>query len=897
VSALIVYSEAHNMTSEYGSEQNKIIVCISIMIVTCVITVSSMTVSLYRAELRDQQERLTVTAESMARLIESLVLHEIRDKQKNGYAMKDDELSDFLFPILISAHDSYKGFGETGEITLGRLEGSTIRFILRHRKSGLSEPHPVDLASAKAEPMRRALRGKRGVVLDKDYRGEMVLAAYEPISVMNLGIVSKIDLREFMQPYIYSGVMTGLVGVLLILGGSFVFLKLGNDLIRTLRLRSEKLEIEIQQRSAVETVLRVSERNYRTLAENITDQITRYDHQYRYLFQNQAAYKACGIEERDLIGKTHRELGLDEQLCSVWDKNIREVFSSGELVESSFKWYSPQGSKYLNIRVYPELNEHGDVETVIGVLSDLTKQKMLEEDLKNENDIKAVLLDNLSDGVIACDEEEKLTLFNKTAQNWHQSDSLDVPPESWATYYNLYEEDGVTSLASDAIPLRRAFRGEEFDSVPLAIARDGEAPRFIVASGGPVMDENENRIGAVITMHDVTHRKALEDELLKTEKLEAVGILAGGIAQDLNNYLTALVCFIDLARESDNRENANQNLAYAVDSIKKISDVTQKLLTYSEGGAQLREKVDLGKLVFAELNMVLTDKKIKHYIKTPADSYPVSVEKNQIRQVFSNIIVNAVEAMPGGGRINVSLDIVELTAIDALPLPDGNYYKISIEDSGPGILYGIRANVFDPFFTTKPNHSGLGLATAYSIIKRHSGYIRLNSDEDAGAKFEIYIPAPRIKAQKNSGTTNTTGAQRESRILVMDDQEEVRRVVKSALKKIGCVVTTSSDGSEAIEKYKEAMYDGTGFDVVILDLTIPGGVGGGETIKKLTQIDPDVIAVVASGYSDDAIMVDCQKYGFKKAIAKPYTIQILREEIQQLLNDQRRNNLPPSSEA
>ncbi len=374
----------------------------------------------------------------------------------------------------------------------------------------------------------------------------------------------------------------------------------------------------------------------------------------------------------------------------------------------------------------------------------------------------------------------------------------------------------------------------------------------------------------LISIKDISARKKMENELLQVKKLESIGILAGGIAHDFNNLLTAILGNISLAKMYVMEKEVYNNLTEIEKASLRAKDLTQQLLTFSSGGTPIKKTINIAELIKDSTDFALRGSNVRCDFFISPDLWSAEVDEGQINQVINNLIINSIQAMPKGGLIQVNADNVTIGQDSVLPLKSGHYVKISIKDTGVGILDEYKQKIFDPYFTTKPNGSGFGLTTAYSIVKNHEGYITVESRPQSGTIFSIYLPAsPKRIHVKKEEQRLISG---HGRILLMDDEEPVRVVTGKMLRHLGYEFECVKDGEEAIRAYRDAQKTGNIFDVVIMDLTIPGGMGGKETIKKLLEFDPNVKAIVASGYSNDPVMSEYKKYGFYGFVPKPFTI-------------------------
>ena len=389
----------------------------------------------------------------------------------------------------------------------------------------------------------------------------------------------------------------------------------------------------------------------------------------------------------------------------------------------------------------------------------------------------------------------------------------------------------------------------------------------------------------------ITDRKKMQDELIRAKKLESIGVLAGGIAHDYNNLLSVIMGNIELAKDNVKLDfGVSEFLKEAEEASLRAQQLTKQLITFSKGGAPVKKVYSIGDLVKETTNLHLLGSNVKSELIFPDDLWIVEFDEGQMKHAVKNIIDNAVESMPNGGTIDVRAENFNITPEQNLLLLEGKYIKLSIQDHGVGIPEEHLSMIFDPYFSTKEMGTqkgmGLGLATTYSIIKKHDGHINAESEVGVGTTFTVYLP---VVVEETAGIKPVKVVEPEKpavstgRILVMDDEEAIRRLSKQMLSRLSYEPELAKDGAEAIKLYKRAMDSGKPFDTVILDLTIKGGIGGKEVIKQLMKIDPGIKAIVSSGYSNDPVMANFRAYGFIGALPKPYTKKDLDDMLNQVL--------------
>jgi PAS domain S-box-containing protein len=386
---------------------------------------------------------------------------------------------------------------------------------------------------------------------------------------------------------------------------------------------------------------------------------------------------------------------------------------------------------------------------------------------------------------------------------------------------------------------------------------------------------------------DITERQKMERELLKLQKLESIGVLAGGIAHDFNNLLMGILGNIALSRMQVRPDSkAAQLLGAAEDACAQAKELSYRLLTFSKGGEPFKRPLSLPRLLQNAAALPLSGSNVSAEFSFPDDLPFVEIDEEQIKQVIVNVVTNAREAMPGGGTVRITAEMATVKGADTLSRKPGHYIKIGIADQGVGIPPENLAKIFDPYFSTKEFSSqrgrGLGLAICHSIMLKHEGMITATSVVGKGTTFEIYIPAagPAPDVSGISTVAATTTATKK-RVLVMDDDERVRTVVKNILEHLAYEAICAAEGGEAAALYRGAKEAGRPFDLVFLDLSVPKGVGGIDALRMLREIDPAVRAIVSSGYANDPIIKSFRFHGFVGAIAKPYNVQQLIEILQE----------------
>ncbi len=500
-----------------------------------------------------------------------------------------------------------------------------------------------------------------------------------------------------------------------------------------------------------------------------------------------------------------------------------------------------------------------------------------------EKERLAVTLYSIGDGVITTDTAGCVLSINKVGEEltgWSQAEALGKPVVELLNVVNENTRERCVNLV-ETVLRTGMISGSERSAI--LIPREG-AERAIAESAAPIRGRDGGIMGVVMVFRDVTKKQKSEAERLKESKLESVGLLAGGIAHDFNNILQGIMGNLSLARmDANSREKVLERLAMMEKFAVRAKGLTQQLVMFARGGAPIRKRLQLTGIIKDATLSGLRGANVPCEFSPPSDLWPVEVDEGQFRQVIDNIVLNAVQAMPEGGKIEVRSENVELTDGFLPPLAAGKYVKISVRDYGVGIRPEHLPRIFDPYFTTKGNARGLGLASAYSVIRKHDGQINVESQVAHGSTFQIYLPASLKAVEVEVPDNEPRRFFGHGRILIMDDEVDILTVVGEMLELMGYQVEVARDGAETLQRYMAARRADNPFDVVVMDLTIPNGMGGKEAIRRLKELDPQVKAIVSSGYSYDPVMARFQEFGFSGVIPKPYVMEDLGRVLEEVI--------------
>lgn len=624
------------------------------------------------------------------------------------------------------------------------------------------------------------------------------------------------------------------------------------------------------------TERKYAELKYKTIIDTAMDCFYIIDAQQGNILEVNDAYcSLIGYSRNELLKMNLRDIEATENPEKI-AQHMQRIIKQG--ADRFYTRHRSKDGRILDIET--SVNYMKESKTFVVFMHDITKRIRAEEALRENEARLNLALQSAHMGVWRWEIKENRRYFDDLTC---QLLGIDI-----ATFTGAAEEFFRVVHPEDREKIKTALaRTIEQDALyepTYRVVRPDGSVHYITARGRLVRDDKGQpaRINGIVW--DITDQRLLEEEIINAQKLESIGTLAGGIAHDFNNLLQGIFGYISMAKLTfDQKEKSLAMLEQAEKALHQSVNLTSQLLTFSKGGKPVKRVVALRPLVENSVAFALSGSRVTYEIATDEDLRSVEADGGQISQMIQNIVLNADQAMPLGGMIRVS--IRNMHAHELVPPADlqGDLVEISIRDQGTGIPPEHLTRIFDPYFTTKEKGSGLGLATTYSIIKNHGGLVRVQSEVGKGTTFLIYLPASHAKEEYPESPVSQA-ATRKGRILVLDDDKMIRSIACEMLATIGHEVTSVGTGETALEAYRAARDAGRAFDLVILDLTIRGGMGGVETLRNLLEIDPAVKAVVSSGYSDDAVMSDYHKYGFKARLTKPYRLGELRDTLNALLS-------------
>ena len=574
--------------------------------------------------------------------------------------------------------------------------------------------------------------------------------------------------------------------------------------------------------------------------------------------------------------------------------------------QSRFQGFCPTAKgapRWWDVAVTPVMDAHDQPDRILVVSRDVTEVREAERHRERERDFLAAILENLFEGVVACDADGELTLFNRATREFHGLPEMPIPPEEWAQHYALYNIDGVTPLERDEVPLYRAFRGEDVHDAEMVIAPTGRPPRTVRASGRPLRGADGAITGAVVVMHDVTEhlkdlaeRRQIEEQFRQAQKMEAVGQLAGGVAHDFNNLLTAITCSVEFLRDGipidhELRDDVDQ----ISDATERAAALTRQLLAFGRREMLQPRRIDPGAVIGALtrlLKRVLGPEVDLRLAIDPAAG-DVLADASQLEQVIVNLAINARDSMANGGLLMIETEARTIRA----PLHHRHgvveardYVLITVRDAGCGMDDATLARIFEPFFTTKgPGHgTGLGLATVFGIMTQSAGHVVVESAVGAGTAFTLFLPRllPDGAAAQHMDIVDASDIVVDTSrppVVVVDDEHAVRTVMMRVVSRLGFPTIAAANGTEALAIIDQLARDKSIQPaLVITDLNMPV-MSGRELGDALAAQYPDIPVLYVSGFSADDAFQRGLLDATRPFVRKPFTVEVLASAVQAML--------------
>ena len=631
---------------------------------------------------------------------------------------------------------------------------------------------------------------------------------------------------------------------------------------------------------------------YRQILDAISDMVLVKGARSRILWANRAFcdyYAMSNDQLRDLIDASFNEVDYTAQYV----RDDAHVYNTGEALDIPEE---PVTRHDALVQIFhtvksPIMDPEGHVLMTVGVSRNITEQKRAKEDLRRYqqhlehivdertqelsrlNQNLSTILASLTEGIMALDREGRITRVNPAAEALVESSPGELLDKLVGDVIDFEPESPDLRDAFDWLVLAESSRSVE------GYLRTKTKKRHLVSVQAlPLADGKGMTSGTVLVIRDIAVEREVADQRLRHQKLESLGLLAGGIAHDFNNILAGILGNISIARaETRQGKDIDPLLEQAERACQRAKSLTRQLLTFARGGAPVKKNISVIGLVREAAELALAGSYCRLELTHAPNVSNVLADEGQLAQVINNLVINANQAMPGGGQVTIHVGNVAITDADKMALPCGNYVKITVRDHGMGIATENLDKIFDPYFTTKPKGNGLGLASVHSIMKQHEGHVIVTSKFSLGTQFSLYFPAVESEATVDSATPVYAKKRKSIRVLVLDDDDGVRSVISSMLSLLGHDVTAVGSSSDAFAAVENASGEARPFDAIFVDLTMPGDLSGREVIERLRARNTASKIVVMSGYSTDPVMANYEAYGLAARLQKPFTLANVRE--------------------
>ncbi len=646
---------------------------------------------------------------------------------------------------------------------------------------------------------------------------------------------------------------------------------------RDVMLQNEEFRVtairNISERKEAEQALRESEEKLRTYIHSTNDFVVLKDENFRHTMVNKAYLDFLNAEEGDVLGKTDFEL-LPKELAEKCLESDKKALSEGKQVTVKEKF----GENVFESRKFPVRLKDNSI-GIGGLIRDVTEIEIAQKALRESEERFRKTFEQTAVGIAHVSPEGRIIRLNQRfceIIGYSEEDALNM------NFMDItHPED--KNLNEPYIEKQLDNKLDSFRMEKRYIHKSGRT-LWVNKYSSAVRNDSGDIKYLVIAIDDITNRKKAEAELQRISKLESLGTLAGGIAHNFKNILASVSLNTGLARIKP--KNMDKYLDRIESSIDQASALANRFQTFTKGGEPVKEPTDIRKVIEEAESMALSGSNCAAEKDYTSDLWTVNADPKQINETFMNLLINAKQAMPRGGKIFIQVESVSLSSKDLAELPTGDYIKITIEDEGLGIPKDDLKFIFDPFYTTKEKGQGLGLSSVHFIIQKHGGHIKVYSELGEGTTFNIYLPAAKETPERTEEIKEDVAMGEFDKVLIMDDEEDIRENIIEIGEALDYKIAGAKNGEEAIAMYKEALNAGEPYSVVILDLTIRGGMGGDEAVEELKKIDPNVKAIVFSGYSNKPVVANYEEYGFAAKLNKPIKVNQLAKTLREIIDSE-----------
>lgn len=620
----------------------------------------------------------------------------------------------------------------------------------------------------------------------------------------------------------------------------------------------------IRKQSLTKQELEMSESKYRTIVTQMNEGLIQIDPNGLIIYINNRMQKMLGFSSKEVLGQD-----LSGLLSKESQKKFEEEFSqraSGYKARYELDWIAKNGTKIKTlIAPTPLFDSNNNFIGSFGLITDISQIKKIQDDLYEKQSLLETTLGNIKDGVILTNKSGKIVIFNESAEKISEWNAAKAMGHNLSEILHIYESD-IDKSKIDPLLIN--------SSLNVNLKTKSNQNKIVSLHSTPIYSLDKVVKGILVIFRDITVSKKLEEDMINTQKIESIQLLAAGIAHDFNNFLTTIIGNLSYIKFNLRKNDPDmiEMLNDAENASMQAKNLSNQLLSFSIDKKEPLVSLNLAELIKNTAKFSLSGKNVKSEIKIDSKLYNVDGISGQLQRVFQNLIVNAVQAMENHGEIKIKAKNILINPPSPFHLNAGPYVEIEIIDNGKGIPKEGLNKIFEPFYTTKKKGHGLGLAMCYSIIQNHNGYIYAESTVGKGSNFHILLPKSHFEKNQEEKSSSLIETSRSGNILVLEDNPTIQTTFSRILKYLGYQSQIFNKGEDLIQKYQVLLREKSS-PLVILDLTVPGGMGGKETIKRLLKIDPTIKAIVTSGFSTDPVIMHYIDYGFSSILLKPFTLE------------------------